>query len=186
MVTVFGSFVLGDATDDQAVRPRPGDRDPHRRHHRADGARAGDDGAARRPQLVVPAVARPDRAPRSTSKASRRSPSPSRPPPTPAVLTTIGSPCPWRDSPTPSGAPPTGRSNVARVLERPGVPPQTRRTRPWGGPCAYGGNPRTTSSTRPTTTPTSTRAATTASPTARPASAGGSAWGTGRTRATPR
>ena len=124
--------------------------------------------------------------PTSTSKARRRSPSPSRPRPTPAVLTTIGSPCPWRDSPTPSGAPPMGRSNVARVRNGPAC--RRRRAEPDPGvdACAYDGNPRTTSSTRPTTTPTSTRVATTASPTARPASAGGSAWGTGRTRATPR
>ena len=41
-------------THDQAVRPRTGDGDPHRRDHRAHGAGTGDDGAARRPQLVVP------------------------------------------------------------------------------------------------------------------------------------
>ena len=44
----------------QAVRPRPGDRRAPRRHDRPHGARPGDDGAARRPQLVDPQVARPD------------------------------------------------------------------------------------------------------------------------------
>ena len=47
----------------QGVRPRPGRRRAHRRHHRPHGARAGHDGAARRRQLVVPQVARPDRPP---------------------------------------------------------------------------------------------------------------------------
>ena len=44
--------------DGEAVRPRPGHRDPRGRHRRAHGARAGDHGAAGRPQLVVPALAR--------------------------------------------------------------------------------------------------------------------------------
>ncbi len=41
------------------VRPRAGDRDPHRRHARAHGARPRDDDAARRRQLVAAALARP-------------------------------------------------------------------------------------------------------------------------------
>ena len=43
----------------QAVRPRPGGRRARRRHDRPHGPRAGDDGAARRPELVAPEVARP-------------------------------------------------------------------------------------------------------------------------------
>ena len=46
----------------QAVRPRPRHRRADRRHDRPHGARAGHDGAARRPQLVDPEVARPDAA----------------------------------------------------------------------------------------------------------------------------
>ena len=38
---------------DQDVRPRPGHRDPHRRHGRPDGAGAGDHDAARPRQLVA-------------------------------------------------------------------------------------------------------------------------------------
>ena len=45
---------------DQAVRLRPRDRGVRRRHHRPVDPGAGDDGAARRPQLVDPEVARPD------------------------------------------------------------------------------------------------------------------------------
>ena len=60
MFCVFGAFVLGDDRAAQAVRPRPGDRRADRRHDRPHGPRAGDDGAARRPQLVDPEVARPD------------------------------------------------------------------------------------------------------------------------------
>ena len=41
----------------QGVRPRPRRRGAHRRHARADGARSRHDGAARRRQLVVPALA---------------------------------------------------------------------------------------------------------------------------------
>ena len=52
------AFVLRRQPRRQAVRPRPRRRGLHRRHHRPHGARAGHDGAARRPQLVVPEVAR--------------------------------------------------------------------------------------------------------------------------------
>src|SRR3712207_8275232 len=49
-----------------------GDGDLHRRHPRANGARAGDDGAARRPELVVSGVARPHHAPRVGDRKSTR------------------------------------------------------------------------------------------------------------------
>ena len=68
MVCVFGSFVLGDERRAQAVRPRPRGRGAHRRDHRPHGARAGDDGAARRLELVAPEVARPDPARVCTSE----------------------------------------------------------------------------------------------------------------------
>ena len=53
MVVVFGSFVLETDRVAQAVRLGLAVADPPRRHHRPHGARAGDDGAARRPQLVA-------------------------------------------------------------------------------------------------------------------------------------
>ena len=59
MVTVFGSFVLRRSHHDQVVRRRAGHRNPDRRDRRADGVGPGDHGAAGRPQLVVPALARP-------------------------------------------------------------------------------------------------------------------------------
>ena len=59
MVFVFGSFLLENDRTLQAVRHRPGAGDPPRRHHRPHAARAGHDGAARRPQLVAAEVARP-------------------------------------------------------------------------------------------------------------------------------
>ena len=59
MVFVFGSFLLESERVDQDLRPRPGQRRAHRRHHRPHAARAGHDGAARRPQLVAAEVARP-------------------------------------------------------------------------------------------------------------------------------
>ena len=53
MVCVFSAFVLGDDRVAEAVRPRPRGRGAHRRDDRPHGARARDDGAARRPQLVA-------------------------------------------------------------------------------------------------------------------------------------
>ena len=58
------------------ARPRPGRRDPHRRHHRPDGAGAGHDGAARQGQLVAPRLARPGPAPREPSRAPPTTPRP--------------------------------------------------------------------------------------------------------------
>ena len=54
---------------DQDVRARPGHRDLHRRHGRADGAGAGDHDAAGPGQLVAAGVARPD-APRRPGRHS--------------------------------------------------------------------------------------------------------------------
>ena len=59
MIFVFLSFVLGDDPIDQDVRHRPRGRGPRRRDRRPDGARAGDDGAARRRNWWLPALARP-------------------------------------------------------------------------------------------------------------------------------
>ena len=60
MVVVFGSFILENDRVREAHGHRPRDGDPARRHHRPDAAGAGHDGAARRPQLVAAALARPD------------------------------------------------------------------------------------------------------------------------------
>ena len=57
MVTVFASFVLTSRPDHQGVRHRALDRHPARRDDRAPGDRAGDDGAARRVELVAAALA---------------------------------------------------------------------------------------------------------------------------------
>ena len=54
MICVFGSFVLSDLRVLKLDRLRARVRGVHRRDRRAPRARAGDDGAARRPQLVVP------------------------------------------------------------------------------------------------------------------------------------
>ena len=66
MVVVFGSFI---GESDRVVKlfglGLLGGR-ADRRHHRPHAARAGDDGAARRPQLVDPPLARPHPAPRET------------------------------------------------------------------------------------------------------------------------
>ena len=59
MVTVFLSFVLGDMVLGKMFGIGLAAADLHRRHPRPDGAGAGDDGAARRPQLVAAALARP-------------------------------------------------------------------------------------------------------------------------------
>ena len=67
MVVVFGSFVLEDDRDHQAVRARPVVGGVPRRDPRAHAARAGDDGAARRHELVAAALARP-----SPADAQRR------------------------------------------------------------------------------------------------------------------
>ena len=77
MVTVFLSFVLGDDGAREDVRHRPGSGDPHRRHPRPDGAGAGDDGAARRPQLVASGLARPAAAEHPRRRATRSLPTPS-------------------------------------------------------------------------------------------------------------
>ena len=58
MFFVFGSFVLGPEVALEAHGTRARDRGAHRRHHRAHGARAGDDGIAGRLELVVAEVAR--------------------------------------------------------------------------------------------------------------------------------
>ena len=58
MFFVFGAFVLGRRPAAETVRPRSRHRRHHRRHDRSHGARPGDDGAARRPQLVAAALAR--------------------------------------------------------------------------------------------------------------------------------
>ena len=59
MVAVFGAFALSPEVVPEAHRARAGDGDPRRRHDRADGAGARRDAAARRAQLVAPALARP-------------------------------------------------------------------------------------------------------------------------------
>ena len=73
MVCVFGSFVLGPERRAQAVRPRPRGRGAHRRDRRPPGARAGDDGAARRPQLVDARSGSTGSCRACTSRASTRS-----------------------------------------------------------------------------------------------------------------
>ena len=85
MFTVFLSFVLGRRRAGQDVRHRPGRRDPHRRHHRPDGAGPGHDGAARRPQLVAPGLARPDTAPDHVEGPDRRDEAIAEPVPTEGV-----------------------------------------------------------------------------------------------------
>ncbi len=72
MVFVFGSFVARRRAFDQADRPRPGRRRAARRDHRAHGARAGDDGAARRAQLVDAPLAGPGGAPPAGRASSGR------------------------------------------------------------------------------------------------------------------
>ena len=86
MVVVFGSFLLEIDRVAQADGRRLGDGDPPRRHRRPHGARARDDGAARRQELVAAALARPhpaehrrrgprrarDRRRRARTRASRR------------------------------------------------------------------------------------------------------------------
>ena len=74
MFCVFARLRARRRPPAQAVRPRPGHRRADRRHHRPHGPRAGDDGAARRPQLVDPQVARPDPA-----QHQRRGRAPHRP-----------------------------------------------------------------------------------------------------------
>ena len=61
---------------DQDVRPRPGGRRVRRRDGRAHGARAGDDGAAGRRQLVAAAAGSTACCPTSTSRARRSRPAP--------------------------------------------------------------------------------------------------------------
>ena len=61
---------------DQALRPRARHRHPGRRHRRPHGAGAGGDGTTRRPQLVVPGLARPHHpAPARRSAAPTSTPS---------------------------------------------------------------------------------------------------------------
>ena len=73
----------------QADRLRPRVRGVHRRDGRAPRARARDDGAARRPQLVVPELARmaPPRAHRRQRHAAARRPSTEDPNPNPSPAT---------------------------------------------------------------------------------------------------
>ena len=82
MICVFGSFVLSDLRVLKLDRLRARVRGVHRRDGRAARARARDDGAARRPQLVVPEVARMAAAHqrRGHSRAGRACRSPSREP----------------------------------------------------------------------------------------------------------
>ena len=63
MICVFGSFVLGDQRQIKLIGLGLARGCLDRRDGRAHGVGAGDDGAARRPQLVVPEVARSHRAP---------------------------------------------------------------------------------------------------------------------------
>ena len=60
MFCVFGAFALGDDRQLKLFGLGLAIAVLHRRHDRPHGPRAGDDGAARRPQLVDPEVARPD------------------------------------------------------------------------------------------------------------------------------
>ena len=79
MIAVFLSFVLGDSRIIKLFGLGPGERDLHRRHARADGARPVDDGAARRGQLVAPAVARPAPSRLRRRGVAPRAPSTARP-----------------------------------------------------------------------------------------------------------
>ena len=69
MVCVFSAFVLGDDRSLKLFGLGLAVGGARRRHDRAHGAGAGDDGAARRPQLVAAEVARPGPAHASTSRA---------------------------------------------------------------------------------------------------------------------
>ena len=77
MICVFGSFVLSDLRVLKLDRLRARVRGVHRRDGRAARARARDDGAARRPQLVVPELARV--APPRPRRGQPNHPSPRRP-----------------------------------------------------------------------------------------------------------
>ena len=59
MVAVFGAFALSPEVFLKLIGIGMADGDPDRRDDRADGAGAGGDAAARRPQLVAAALARP-------------------------------------------------------------------------------------------------------------------------------
>ena len=75
MVCVFMSFVIGDDRSLKMFGLGLAVAVADRRHDRPHGARAGDDGAARRPQLVDPEVARPDPAEhrrRGSARGARR------------------------------------------------------------------------------------------------------------------
>ena len=74
MISVFLGFVVVRRPDHQDVRARPGDGHLRRRDAGADGAGAGDDDAARRPELVAARAGSTRSCPRATGPGTPRPP----------------------------------------------------------------------------------------------------------------